>query len=492
MRIPGSQRTETIPGGANVAPISPVAAAAPYQALAGMGEAISGLGEVLLKRQAKMREERDYLDAINAGRKLRDYVRARNAEAKTKLGQNALDIYPIHDQDITTKVQQISETLSEGARARFRDIAESVRDSSLTEVSNHVAAQFNAYRKDSRNADLGDRIKIIAENPLSFDAELQKGNAVIDATTPGPEGVLEKDKFYKTARIAQLDTLLRKDNLIALGISEDYMDSIRDQIGEDLYLEYKDKFKTRRNALEVEEKRQQTKAATDAKEALRMLREDQENIFLKMYQEHSLTVPVILDSMLEPKRKEHFIDAVKKQAEGKDPFSESDPLYVDQQLDLALAGKIDPLTVRPIPNKISRQDANIIRETANRSLDPNMKYYNDLETDALNTVEKQISKSSLLAGFDPDSEDDVFRAKIFLRTLLRNEKDLETRIKMLTPGTKEYVVKKAIDRMFITLPEELERKTRRMREKFKKDDQNKPQRKIGETPEQYLDRIRKK
>jgi len=423
---------------------------------------------------------------------LEDYSRGRKAEMSQLMGQDALDIFPLYQNDFEKKATDISSKLSEGAKARFNQLALGTRKAYLDSVATHVATQTKAYTKDSRDAWLGSRIKAMAENPLSFDAELQKGNAVIDATTPGPEGVLEKDKFYKTARIAQLDTLLRKDNLIALGISEDYMDSIRDQIGEDLYLEYKDKFKTRRNALEVEEKRQQTKAATDAKEALRMLREDQENIFLKMYQEHSLTVPVILDSMLEPKRKEHFIDAVKKQAEGKDPFSESDPLYVDQQLDLALAGKIDPLTVRPIPNKISRQDANIIRETANRSLDPNMKYYNDLETDALNTVEKQISKSSLLAGFDPDSEDDVFRAKIFLRTLLRNEKDLETRIKMLTPGTKEYVVKKAIDRMFITLPEELERKTRRMREKFKKDDQNKPQRKIGETPEQYLDRIRKK
>jgi len=263
MRIPGSQRTETIPGGANVAPISPAAAAAPYQALAGMGEAISGLGEVLLKRQAKMQQDRDYLDALGAQMELEDYSRARKAEMSQLMGQDALDIFPLYQDDFEKKATDISSKLSEGAKARFNKLALGTRKTYLDSVATHVATQTKAYTKDSRDAWLGSRIKTMAENPLSFDAELQKGNAVIDATTPGPEGVLEKDKFYKTARAAQLDMLLKKDNLVALGISEEYVDSIREQIGEDLYLEYKDKFKTRRNAIEAKQREEAKRIKSD-------------------------------------------------------------------------------------------------------------------------------------------------------------------------------------------------------------------------------------
>ena len=258
MRIPGSQRTETLTGSGNIAPLNQAAIAAPYQALAGMGETISGLGELLQKRQQKMQEERDYLDAINAQGKLEDYARAKKVEIAQLHGQDALDIYPLYQQDFEKTATDISSLLSEGARARFEALAHATRKTYLDSVSGHVATQAQVYTKDSRDAYLNSRTKTIIENPLSFDSELQKANAVIDPTTPGPEGVLKRDEFYKAARIAQLDTLLKKDNLVALGISEEYVDSIRDQIGKDLYLDYKDKFKTRRGAKVVFEKLSRT------------------------------------------------------------------------------------------------------------------------------------------------------------------------------------------------------------------------------------------
>ena len=263
MRIPGSQRTETIPGGANVAPISPVAAAAPYQALAGMGEAISGLGEILLKRQQKMQELRDYNDATNAQLELEEYSRQKKMEVAQLAGQSALDIYPIYKQDFEKKMVDLSGKLSEGAKVVFEKLSRTEQEKYLGSLSGHVAAQTKAYNIDSRDAWLSGRLKAIAENPLSFDDEIRLGNAKIESSTPGPEGVLEKDKFYKTARAAQLDVLLKKDNLVALGISEEYVDSIRDQIGKDLYLEYKDKFKTRRAAIEAKQREEAKRIKSD-------------------------------------------------------------------------------------------------------------------------------------------------------------------------------------------------------------------------------------
>jgi len=263
MRIPGSQRTETLTGSGNIAPLNQAAIAAPYQALAGMGETISGLGELLQKRQQKMQEERDYLDAINAQGKLEDYARAKKVEIAQLHGQDALDIYPLYQQDFEKTATDISSLLSEGARARFEALAHATRKTYLDSVSGHVATQAQVYTKDSRDAYLNSRTKTIIENPLSFDSELQKANAVIDPTTPGPEGVLKRDEFYKAARIAQLDTLLKKDNLVALGISEEYVDSIRDQIGKDLYLDYKDKFKTRRGAIEAKQREEAKRIKSD-------------------------------------------------------------------------------------------------------------------------------------------------------------------------------------------------------------------------------------
>jgi len=263
MRIPGSQRTETIPGGANVAPISLAAAAAPYQALAGMGEAVSGLGEVLLKRQQKMQELRDYNDATNAQLELEEYSRQKKMEIAQLAGQSALDIYPIYKQDFEKQMADISSKLSEGAKPVFEKLSRAEQEKYLGSLSSHVATQTKVYNIDSRDAWLNGRLKAIAENPLSFDAELQKGNAKIESSTPGPEGVLEKDKFYKTARAAQLDVLLTKNTLIGLRLSEEYVDSIREQIGKDLYLEYKDKFKTRRGAIEAKQREEARRIKSD-------------------------------------------------------------------------------------------------------------------------------------------------------------------------------------------------------------------------------------
>jgi len=188
---------------------------------------------------------------------LEDYSRGRKAEMSQLMGQDALDIFPLYQNDFEKKATDISGKLSEGAKARFNQLALSTRKTHLDSVATHVATQVKAYTKDSRDAWLGSRIKAMAENPLSFDAELQKGNAVIDATTPGPEGVLKKDEFYKKARSEQLDSMMFAD----LNATDKYLEENRKVVGEDIYQEYKEKVTKK-----IEQARKDTIATNDKKE----------------------------------------------------------------------------------------------------------------------------------------------------------------------------------------------------------------------------------
>jgi len=439
MRIPGSQRTETIPGGANVAPISPAAAAAPYQALAGIGEAVSGLGEVLLKRQQKMQEKMDYLDAINAQGKLKDYTRTKKAEMVKLHGQDARGIYPLYQQDFEKTATDISSTLSEGAKARFEALAHSTRDTYLDSVSNYQAIQRQVYIKDSRDAYLNDSMTTISDNPLSFDIELQKANAVIDATTPGPEGVLEKDKFYKTARVAQLDVLLKKDNLVALGISEEYVDSIRDQIGKDLYLEYKDKFKTRRTALETQQRETINRANLDAERTL------SDNVYSSIDKKDYANALDIIDHSSVNATKMHQLRTAVNTAmkEGINPYNNLDYEYINDLTKKAQSGEIkDPNTIIAIPNKMDRETANYIRAVAERALKPGEDFALELERKALANLEKRINETQDFFGvtLTEDSAKRSYQAWTELKFALDKEEDPLKRLDMLNPQNRNYVV----------------------------------------------------
>jgi len=253
MQIPKSQRTETIPGGTNVVPMNVEAAAAPYRALGQVGGAVSDVGDMLRKRQEKLQADRDYLDAINAETELEDYTRGRKVEASQLTGKDALDIYPAYQKDIDDRIQQMSGKLSEGARVRFTQLANASRKSYLDSIATHVASQVKVFKKDSREAWLNGRTASVTENPLSFDRELEKGNAVIDATTSGPETALEKEKFYDVLRSAQLQSLVNSDPQLAL----QYISENREGIGKKLTDEFEQKAHTRQKQLDEEERTRQ-------------------------------------------------------------------------------------------------------------------------------------------------------------------------------------------------------------------------------------------
>uniref|UniRef100_A0A6M3XRY1 Uncharacterized protein n=1 Tax=viral metagenome TaxID=1070528 RepID=A0A6M3XRY1_9ZZZZ len=369
MRIPGSQRTETIPGGANVAPISPAAAAAPYQALAGMGEAVSGLGEILQKRQQKMQEERDYLDAINAQMELEDYSRGRKAEMSQLMGQDALNIFPLYQNDFEKRATDISSKLSEGAKARFNQLALSTRKTHLDSVATHVATEAKAYTKDSRDAWLGSRIKAMAENPLSFDAELQKGNAVIDATTPGPEGVLEKDKFYDAARSAQLESLVNSDPQLA----KKYIEENRNKIGTKLSQEFSQKAQTKQKQRDAEEKVRQDEFDKKMDEMEKRAHDKEERDISNLYlsEDYTKALNAVHNSQyLTGDEKKTWGDSLKKAAKEKpeklDPIIQAAEIV---QINRKISQGEDPILVR-----------NYIVTSPNLTKDDKEQYINKLET----------------------------------------------------------------------------------------------------------------
>jgi len=369
MRIPGSQRTETIPGGANVAPISPAAAAAPYQALAGMGEAISGLGEVLQKRQQKMQEEMDYLDAINAQGKLKDYVRAKKAEMVRLHGQDARDIYPLYQQDFEKTITDISSTLSEGAKARFEALAHSTRDTYLDSVSNYQAIQRQVYLKDSRDAYLNDSMTTISDNPLSFDAELQKANTVIDATTPGQGGVLEKDKFYDAARSAQLESLVNSDPQLA----KKYIEENRNKIGTKLSQEFSQKAQIKQKQRDAEEKVRQDEFDKKMNEMENRAHDKEERDISNLYlsEDYTKALNAVHNSQyLTGDEKKTWGDSLKKAAKEKpeklDPIIQAAEIV---QINRKISQGEDPILLR-----------NYIITSPNLTKEDKEQYINKLET----------------------------------------------------------------------------------------------------------------
>ncbi len=129
----------------------------------------------------------------------------------------------------------------------------------------------------------------------------------------------------------------------------------------------------------------------------------------------------------------------------KDPFKTSNYDFFGKQITKAVdGGFINPDAIIPIPGKLSRSDAEIVRKIAKRSLDPKEKVVTTLTKDARQTIKEQIKKGSSIFGFSPDTSENSYRALVALTQELDREPDLQKRIDMLTPGSKSYVVGKII------------------------------------------------
>jgi hypothetical protein len=186
-----------------------------------------------------------------------------------------------------------------------------------------------------------------------------------------------------------------------------------------------------------------------------------------------------------------------KTAGQKDPFNVSSVSYVSDLLDKALNGELDPDSIIPIAWKLSRQDANVVRETAKRALEGEETFESELKKGAVYKIRNQILKGNQLMGFTPESISDANLAEMEFLQMWHNETDREKRMNMANPASKDYVVDKIVKPYLKPLNVQIEEMTQRIENMFNEEmgrktgppKKKKVQKREGnETIEEYLKR----
>jgi len=213
--------------------------------------------------------------------------------------------------------------------------------------------------------------------------------------------------------------------------------------------------------------------AARLKEVQETVRNELNNRFLRKLHEGSLTIEEILASPLAPVgesgSKEHWIDAIERRSEAilkgeQDRFNTSDPDVYNVKLDLAYRGELDPdSVVQWIGRGLSSKDAEHIRKTAIGSHKEELKHELELRKLAIDAGRKMIVKGTLLTGFDASEVMDAFLFEHSLRDILEKEADPATRVRMLTPGTREYIVDSVLEPYLKSPMERLRNAAERMK-----------------------------
>ena len=330
MRIPGSQRTETIPGGANVAPISPMAAAAPYQALAGVGEAISGLGEVLLKRQQKMQDERDFWDGQYAANQFTDESLGEFSKRQSKLGREARGVTEEHQIYFDKRVDEIVQTLTPNAAEYFKKRAQGVRERQLWNLSNKEAQEDKNYKESVFKGTLSKIIERVINNPDEFDNAVQQAETLIKSRHPGLDTSAELQAVKDAMRDAlKIKAITEAKNYILEnpeGGSETlkaspFWDKVPDEDKPQFIRSANETKKVFKNELKMKEK----EAITAQKDA------DDETIYSEIRKGNLSKAAAMVDnSSLGPHEKNSWHSNLRERQrelkDGKSPVEEYDPL----------------------------------------------------------------------------------------------------------------------------------------------------------------------
>jgi len=120
-----------------------------------------------------------------------------------------------------------------------------------------------------------------------------------------------------------------------------------------------------------------------------------------------------------------------------------------EQILLAYEGRIrNPNSVYDLVGKgLTMENAKEIRQIALDSQNPEKAHELELTKDAITTGTKRILKPDpyTLGVFMEDSEDRAFRYRHALKAELEKEQDYAKRIRMLTPGTNDYIIDKLVN-----------------------------------------------
>jgi len=455
-RIPVFQPSRLPPGTAGGVPMSPGAAAAVPQAIAGVGQQIER-SALYAGRVFEQIAEKEALaaDTIESGR-LETLIKNKSLEVSE--GYMTRTDYQNFDKSLEDTLKKLKDEISPtDASPRLQAAFEKAFETQSYSLRHTIKAKkydvmekqgkivFGDIYQQALNdwANEGDQEKkdMIKRELFMKGQTLQVNNAVDPLWI---EGMLDKfDEAAKATAINQADVIA--DKLIennpagAADILRDkeFLPALPEKVRQDKVEKATAAKKVFDN--ELESKR---------KEALKVAHNDEERAVGDLYMkgEYSKAFAVAQNSkLLTGDEKKIWANSIKEASKEADPFKKTDYEYFWEQLKLAQAGEIsNPDAIIPLPNKLSREDANTLRETANRALDPVNKTANEMERKALSAVEEMAKEGSSFFGYTTEDKEAAYNAWSALKLVLDDVKDPGKKIDMLNPKSPNYIVMKTV------------------------------------------------
>ena len=457
MKIPKSERTQSISAevGRAIAPIN-ITSAVP-EAIGGLGRELGRIGEDIGKRQVeqdriqnaikkqqdKLQKEQDQNDALDAYIGLRDDIFIEENSLKERQGKDAIGITKEAATRYQTTYDKRSNALSDGARLRLKELSHTHRSSFLKEMATQEAGQKKVYEASIEAGFVANALTEVRANPLDmgrFDAHIARVGAAVDRVHRG------KDVEYREGLKAEYSLSMRKAQLDGakdqgLGVAEIFIEQNREAIGEPLANKYLKEIAKEKKIVEKDEK---SKQEADEKQA--HIDEEREIGDLFLAKDYTGAYKRVQNSiLLTGDEKKTWGTAIDSAVEGKgkeaDPYKNSDDKFATKFFKECAEGLHNPEDIVPIVGKLNRADARYARQTATMALAPERQALSKMIESAVKEGKDKILGSNYLYM---GAEDVAIKQagefeRSFRRTILDAEDD-ETRFKMLDEKSKDYIL----------------------------------------------------
>lgn len=460
MRVPRYEARVTYPTRAPVVRGDVGTAALVPQAVGGLGRVIGQIGAAVGQRALELKQEEEDNYIIEQANTFDDLLLPEFINARGKIGKEAvgnverirafslerqqtiLDKAPPHLQDVLKQKLEMRSQHYERRLATHEAI-----ERRRVRLINADASRENAAKKAYNMSDSLIRLDEIALQVAEF-----AGIARAESIQLGiPFSEKDRSDIYAAAVDGMIvDNPHRAGELLKIVESELVTERVK---------YYEKAIPVAVKAAKAEQKANEAKIKIEAKEILEAAREKTENQFFIDLENRELTFTKIVESNLHPDDKRLWEKLRQAQADanakGEEAFKFSDPDYYNDMLDLAMSGAILPTKIYPAESILSKADATALRGIAKRAQDEAEKPELQLQKLATDVGRKMIIKGTVLTGFDAREVKDAYLFEHDLRAELANEADPQKRIRMLTPGTRDYVVDRLVAPYLRTLNEQI-------------------------------------
>ncbi len=362
-------------------------------------EATTQLEQKRLEMEKAFENDPEGLQAFNdlfSGRQrvLMDIVRARSTKVMVDQGEAATD---------QISLNQLEDYAAEPAAAKRKII-----------VKNHDEFLQDMYESGIINdVDRGNRSRAFIAS-----AELERADKMIDVAPNVAEEMLKDGDF----------------DLDPANIRKKIEDAQREQ-----------------RRLETQERIVETAAKTKTKEAKKFAHdtEEREIADVLFIENDPVRASIMLGrSNLTGDEIAVWTERIKKVAKGEkpeDPFKRSNDKYTDELFEDARQGFIAPETLRPIPNKLSREDYRLAKSIAEFANKPDKKYIMDLTKSVIREGTNIILGTDWMYFDKPEIsiKDKGTMERFIYRELVNAETD-EAKLDLLDENSKNFVLRRAL------------------------------------------------